>query len=134
MPQLVYKPGQRRHLFAVRQLVADPKDEDSYVAGRLVAVYASNDAESVIRQVCDEDLVPPPYAVIHVIGYMLAIAHQGQEGFRVRIVEPDRRARWRASRAIHRVPGRHGWRRLDHSQDAVIRIPILLAPALPMAS
>jgi hypothetical protein len=87
MPQLVYKPGQRRHLYAVRQLVADPKHEDCYVAGQLVAVYASNDAESVIRQV--GDLVPPPYAVIHVTGYMLAIAHQGQEGFRVRIVEPD---------------------------------------------
>jgi hypothetical protein len=89
MPQLVYKPGQRRHLFAVRQLVADPKDEESYVAGPLVAVYASNNAESVIRQVRHDDLVPPPYAVVHVTGYMLAVAHQGQEGFRIRIVEPD---------------------------------------------
>ncbi len=27
MAQLVYKTGQRKHLFAVRQLAPDPKDE-----------------------------------------------------------------------------------------------------------
>ena len=30
----------------------------------------------------------PPFAVIHVTGYMLALARQGQEGFRVWVVEP----------------------------------------------
>ena len=89
MPELVYKPGQRRHLFAVRRLVPDPDDADGYVAGPLVAVYASNDAKEVIRQAREDDLVPPPFAVVHVTGYMLAVSHQGQEGFRIRVVEPD---------------------------------------------
>jgi hypothetical protein len=30
----------------------------------------------------------PPYAVVHVTGYMLALAHQGQEGFRMWVIEP----------------------------------------------
>ena len=42
----------------------------------------------MIRQVRRESLVFPPYAVVHVTGYMLALAHQGQEGFRVWVVEP----------------------------------------------
>ena len=89
MAQLVYKTGQRRHLFAVRHLVPDPNDEDSYVAGDLVAVYSSTDATDVSRQVRLDGLVFPPYAVVHVTGYMLALAHQGQEGFRVWVIEPD---------------------------------------------
>ena len=88
MAQLVYKPGQRRHLFVVRQLLPDPNDQDCYVAGPLVAVYSSADPMDVIRQVRDGTLVFPPYAVVHVTGYMLALAHQGQEGFRVWVVEP----------------------------------------------
>ena len=50
MAQLVYKAGQRRHLFAVRKLAPDPNDDDLYVAGDLVAVYSSTDAEDVSRQ------------------------------------------------------------------------------------
>jgi hypothetical protein len=88
MAQLVYKPAQRRHLFAVRRLAPDPNDDDSYIAGPLVGVYSSTDAKGVIRQVRREGLVLPPYAVVHVTGYMLALAHQGQEGFRVWVVEP----------------------------------------------
>jgi hypothetical protein len=89
MANLVYKPGQRRHLFAVRQLLPDPNDEDSYVAGPLVAVYSSSNPTDVIRQARREGLVFPPYVVVHVTGYMLALAHQGQEGFRVWVIEPD---------------------------------------------
>ena len=89
MAQLVYKPGQRRHLFAVRQLALHPHDEDCYLAGDLVAVYSSTDATDVIRRARNDGLVSPPYVVIHVTGYMLALAHQGQEGFRVFVVEPD---------------------------------------------
>jgi hypothetical protein len=88
MANLVYKPGQRRHLFAVRQLLPDPNDEDSYVAGPLVAVYSSSNPTDVIRQARREGLVFPPYVVVHVTGYMLALAHQGQEGFRVWVIEP----------------------------------------------
>jgi hypothetical protein len=88
MAQLVYKPGLRRHLFAVRHLLPNPGDNDSYVAGPLVAVYSSTDPTDVIRQASNENVVPPPYAVVHVTGYMLALAHQGQEGFRVWVVEP----------------------------------------------
>jgi hypothetical protein len=89
MAQLVYKAGQRRHLFAVRHLLPDPNNEDCYVAGPLVAVYSSTDAMDVMHQARRESLVFPPYAVVHVTGYMLALAHQGQEGFRVWVVEPD---------------------------------------------
>jgi hypothetical protein len=89
MAQLVYKPGLRRHLFAVRHLLPNPGDNDSYVAGPLVAVYSSTDPTDVIRQTSNENVVPPPYAVVHVTGYMLALAHQGQEGFRVWVVEPS---------------------------------------------
>ena len=89
MAQLVYKTGQRKHLFAVRQLVADPKDENCYVAGDLVAVYSSTDATDVIRQARLKDSVPPPFVVVHVTGYMLALTHQGQEGFRVWVIESD---------------------------------------------
>jgi hypothetical protein len=64
-----------------------PNYEDCYVAGPLVAVYSSTDSKDVIRQVRRESLVFPPYAVVHVTGYMLALAHQGQEGFRVWVVE-----------------------------------------------
>ena len=88
MAQLVYKPGQRRHLFAVRHLLPDPNDEHCYVAGPLVAVYTSTDPTDVTREANQEGLVVPPYAVVHVTGYMLALAHQGQEGFRVWVVEP----------------------------------------------
>ena len=88
MAQLVYKAGQRRHLFAVRHLLPDPNDEDCYVAGPLVAVYSGTGSTDVIRQARRESLVFPPYAVVHVTGYMLALAHQGQEGFRVWVVEP----------------------------------------------
>jgi len=87
MAQLLYKHGQRRHLFAVRHLLADPRDEHGYRAGPLVAVYGSTDSMGVIRQVRRDGLVFPPYAVVHVTGYMLALAHQGQEGFRVWVVE-----------------------------------------------
>jgi hypothetical protein len=87
MAQLVFKPGQRRHLFAVRHLLPHPGDKDCYVAGPLVAVFTSADATDVIHQAHHEGLVFPPYAVIHVTGYMLALAHQGQEGFRVWVVE-----------------------------------------------
>jgi hypothetical protein len=87
MAQLVYKSGQRKHLFAVRHLLPDRNDEDCYVAGPLVAVYSSTDSMDVIHQVRRESLVVPPYAVVHVTGYMLALAHQGQEGFRVWVVE-----------------------------------------------
>jgi hypothetical protein len=89
MAQLVYKAGQRRHLFAVRQLAPDPNDDDCYVAGDLVAVYSSTDATDVGRQARLKGLVIPPYAVVHVTGYMLALTHQGQEGFRVWVVESD---------------------------------------------
>jgi hypothetical protein len=88
MAQLIYKPGQRRHLFAVRHLLPDPNDEECYSAGPLVAVYVSTDANDVIRQARQEGLAFPPYAVVHVTGYMLALAHQGQEGFRVWVIEP----------------------------------------------
>ena len=88
MAQLVYKSGQRRHLFAVRHLLPDANDDDCYVAGPLAAVYSSTDSMDVIRQAQRESLVVPPYAVVHVTGYMLALAHQGQEGFRVWVVEP----------------------------------------------
>jgi hypothetical protein len=89
MAQLVYKSGQRRHLFAVRRLVADPNDDDCYAAGDLIAVYSSTDATDVSRKARLDGLVLPPYAVVHVTGYMLALAHQGQEGFRVWIVESE---------------------------------------------
>ena len=89
MAQLVYKSGQRRHLFAVRHLPPDPNDEDCYVAGPLVAVYSSTSSKDVIRQALRESLVVPPYAVVHVTGYMLALSHQGQEGFRVWVVYPS---------------------------------------------
>jgi len=88
MAQLVYKIGQRKHLFAVRQLAPDPKDENYYMAGDLVAVYSSTDAADVIRQARLKDLVPP-FVVVHVTGYMLALTHQGQEGFRVWVIESD---------------------------------------------
>ena len=89
MAQLIYKPGQRRHLFAVRQLAPDPNDDECYLAGDLVAVYSSTDAEDVSRQARLKGLVEPPYVVVHVTGYMLALTHQGQEGFRVWVVESD---------------------------------------------
>ena len=88
MAQLVYKSGQRRHLFAVRHLRPDPNAEDCYVAGPLVGVYSGTSSSDVIRQARLESLVFPPYAVVHVTGYMLALAHEGQEGFRVWVVEP----------------------------------------------
>jgi len=88
MAQLVYKSGRRRHLFAVRHLLPDPSDKDCYIAGPLVAVYSSTNFMDVIRQVGRESLVFPPYALVHVTGYMLALAHEGQEGFRVWVVEP----------------------------------------------
>jgi hypothetical protein len=88
MAQLVYKPGRRRQLFAVRHLAPDPNDEGSYVAGPLAAVYSSTDFREVARQAREEGLVFPPYAVVHVTGYMLALAHQGHQGFRVWVVEP----------------------------------------------
>src|SRR6478672_13940892 len=88
MAQLVYKTGQRRHLFAVRHLVPHPDDEECYVAGDLAAVYSSTDAADVSRQARLDGLVFPPFAVVHVTGYMLALAHQGQEGFRVWVIEP----------------------------------------------
>jgi hypothetical protein len=91
MAQLVYRAGQRRHLFAVRHLLPDPNDQDCYVAGPLVAVYSSTDSSDVIRQARRDGLVFPPYAVVHVTGYMLALAHQGQEGFRLWVVEPGGR-------------------------------------------
>jgi hypothetical protein len=91
MAQLVYKAGQRRHLFAVRHLVPDPNDEDCYVAGDLAAVYSSTDAEDVSRQARLDGLVFPPYVVVHVTGYMLALAHQGQEGFRIWVFEGESR-------------------------------------------
>jgi hypothetical protein len=87
MAELVYRPGQRRHLFAVRHLLPDPDDKDCYVAGALVAVYTATDPMDVSRQANQEAQVVPPYAVVHVTGYMLALAHQGQEGFRVWVVE-----------------------------------------------
>jgi len=87
MAQLVYRTGQRRHLFAVRHLLPDPNNEDCYVAGPLVAVYSSTSSKDVARQARREGFVFPPYAVVHVTGYMLALAHQGQEGFRVWVIE-----------------------------------------------
>lgn len=91
--QLIYKPGQRRHLFAVRHLIPDPSDDECYVAGPLVGVYNSTSSSDVIRQVRRDRLVFPPYAVAHVTGYMLAMAHQGQAGFQVWIIEPGGKAR-----------------------------------------
>jgi hypothetical protein len=88
MAELVYKFGQRRHLFAVRHLLPDADNEDCYIAGALAAVYSSTDSMDVIRRTRRESFVTPPYAVVHVTGYMLALAHQGQEGFRVWVVEP----------------------------------------------
>jgi hypothetical protein len=88
MSQLVYKPGQRKHLFAVRRLLPDPTDPEHYVAGHLVAVYTSTDPADVSRIAQEDGLASPPYAVVHVTGYMLALAHQGWEGFRVWVVEP----------------------------------------------
>ncbi len=89
MAQLVYRTGQRRHLFAVRHLAPDPNDESCYVAGDLAAVYSSTDAADVSRQARLDGLVSPPYAVVHVTGYMLALGHQGQEGFRVWVTESE---------------------------------------------
>ncbi len=89
MAQLVYRTGQRRHLFAVRHLAPDPNDDDCYVAGDLAAVYSSTDAADVSRQASVDGLVSPPYAVVHVTGYMLALGHQGQEGFRVWVIESE---------------------------------------------
>ena len=91
MAQLVYKTGQRRHLFAVRHLVPDPDDDEGYVAGDLAAVYSSTDGADVSRQARLDGLVSPPFAVVHVTGYMLALAHQGQEGFRVWVFESESR-------------------------------------------
>ena len=91
MAQLVYKVGQRGHLFAVRHLVPDPTDEDFYVAGDLAAVYSSTDPADVGRQARLERLVSPPYAVVDVTGYMLALTRQGQEGFRVWVMESESR-------------------------------------------
>ena len=54
----------------------------------LVAVYSSTDSLDVIRKARRESLVFPPYTVVQVTGYMLALAHRGQEGFRVWVVEP----------------------------------------------
>ena len=93
MAQLVYKAGQRRHLFAVRHLLPDPDNEDCYVAGPLVAVYQAADSADVIRQTRRGSLVFPPYAVVHVTGYMLALAHQGQGGFFVWVIEPGGQVR-----------------------------------------
>ena len=89
MAQLVYKAGQRRHLYAVRRLALHPSDKDCYMAGDLVGVYSSTDATDVSRQARLKGLVAPPYVVVHVTGYMLALTHQGQEGFRVWVVESD---------------------------------------------
>jgi hypothetical protein len=89
MAELVYKSGQRRHLFAVRHLIPDPEDNDCYIAGPLVAVYTSTSAAGVSRQARRDGLVFPPYAVVHVTGYMLALAHQAQAGFRVWVIESD---------------------------------------------
>ena len=71
----------------MRRLEPDPDDETSYVAGTLVAVYRSTDPMDVIRQVREDGQVSPPYVVVHVTGYMLALAHEGQHGFRVWIVQ-----------------------------------------------
>ena len=60
----------------------------SPMAGDLIAVYSSTDAADVIRQARLKDLVPP-FVVVHVTGYMLALTHQGQEGFRVWVIESD---------------------------------------------
>ena len=73
----------------MRHLLPDPNDEDCSVAGDLVAVYSSTDATDVSRKVRLDGLVFPPYAVVHVTGYMLALAHQGQAGFRVWVIEPE---------------------------------------------
>jgi hypothetical protein len=89
MAELVYRVGQRRHLFAVRHLVPHPDDEERYVAGDLVGVFSSTDAADVSRHASLQGVVSPPYAVVHVTGYMLALAHQGQEGFRVWVTEPE---------------------------------------------
>ena len=89
MAQLVYKSGQRSQLFAVRQLVHHPDDEDCYVAGDLVAVYRSTSARKVSRQARREARVVPPYAVVHVTGYMLALSQQGQQGFRIWVIESE---------------------------------------------
>lgn len=89
MAQLVYRTGQRRHLFAVRHLLPHPDDDDCYVAGDLAGVYRSTDVADVTRQAHLDNLVFPPYAVVHVTGYMLALSHQGQEGFRVWVIERD---------------------------------------------
>ena len=91
MAQLLYKPGQRRQLFAVRRLLTDPQDENCYVAGPLVAVYSSTDPEDVRLHASQDATLRPPYAVVHVTGYMLALTHQGQEGFRVWVTEPGGR-------------------------------------------
>ena len=88
MAQLIYKPGQRKHLFAVRRLVPDPKDLEHYVAGPLVAVYTSSDPADVSRKAQEDALASPPYVVVHMTGYQLALAHQGWEGFRIWVVEP----------------------------------------------
>ncbi len=89
MAQLVYKPGQRKHLYAVRRLLPDPGDAHHYLPGPLVAVYTSTDPTDASRQAQEDGMVSAPYAVVHVSGYMLALAHQGQEGFRIWVVEPD---------------------------------------------
>jgi hypothetical protein len=98
MTQLVYKAGQRRHLFAVRHLLPDPSNEDCYVAGPLVAVYSSTDPVDVIHHVAQESSVFPPYAVVHVTGYMLALAHQARKVSCV-----GRGAWWRGARALLHV-------------------------------
>jgi hypothetical protein len=65
MAKLLYRPGQRRHLFAVRQLLQDPRDEDCYVAGPLAGVYSSSDPEDVRIEAARDSSVRPPYAAVH---------------------------------------------------------------------
>ena len=65
------------------------KDESCYVAGDLVGVYSSTEAADVSREARLKGLVVPPFVVVHVTVYMLALTHQGQEGFRVWVIESD---------------------------------------------
>jgi hypothetical protein len=81
MANLVYKPGQRSHLFALRHLLPDPNDEDAYVAGPLVGVYGSSSPTDVIRQARRESLVFPPYVVVHVTGICWRSLTRAQRAF-----------------------------------------------------
>ena len=91
MAQLVYKTGQRRHLFAVRQAGARSQGRELLCrggpgGGLQLDRRGGRDSPGAAQRL----RYSPPYVVVHVTGYMLALTHQGQEGFRVWVIEIGR--------------------------------------------